>query len=393
MAYDDIKVEVLVKFLSPGMILKGDGYDESGNRVIDKNVPIPAGLIDELKSRGIQTVTYSRTRMKIKKNVSESVISEEHLAQAIDLVSEMETAIRFKSEIPSKHVGEVIEGFIGDIEKSGEAYLNLVDIADYDEYTYSHSVNVSTLSLTLGYEMGLEPDKLKIVGTAGLLHDIGKTLVPHEIVSKPAPLTPEEFQIMRRHPVYGYNILKGENIYNDKVLNAVLLHHENFKGSGYPLGITGEKTNAFAQIVAVADVFDAVTSKRSYKGPQSYAEAFSYIMEASGEKFHPKIAQTFLKSLVKKINETPLYPENSYVLLSTGEIAYVVGHRQSLYSLRPIVEIFYHPDRQFLKFPQQIDLEGDYNRHVVKRVTDKKYIAKFNSILKQEFGAMDETVG
>lgn len=387
MAYDDIKVEIYTKFLYPGMILKGDGFDETGKKVIDKNTPIEQEQINRLHLMNVQTITYSRERLKLKKDVSNSALSEVHIEKAINVVSDLEHVLRTKKgDMPLKEVDVVVNDFINDIRDNRDACLNLLDLAELDDYTYTHSVNVSTLCITLGFAMNLEEDKLIHLGTAGLLHDIGKTLIDIDIINKPGKLNDEEWVIMRNHPTYSYQILKAQNEFNSAVLNGVLLHHENYNGKGYPLGITAEKSNVYAQIITVCDVFDAITSKRSYKEGATYSEAFTHIMENSGSKFHPKISQVFLKDLIKKINEEPLYPENSYVLLSTGEIGYVVGHRQSPFSLRPIINIFFNPNRpeKFLKFVQQIDLEQDYNRVVVKRIIDSRYIEKFNAQLGRE---------
>ncbi len=345
-------------------------------------------MISKLQLLGVQTITYTRERLKLKKNVSNTMIPEAHIDKAINVIGDFENAIRSKrGDVPVKDVDVVVNEFINDIRDNGDACLNLLDLAEFDDYTYTHSINVSTLCLTLGFAMNMEEDKLIHLGTAGLLHDIGKTLIDTDILNKPGKLTDEEWTIMKNHPTYSYQILKAQNEFNASVLKGVLFHHENYNGKGgYPLGITAEKSNTFAQIISVCDVFDAITSKRSYKEPFSYSEAFTHIMENSGTKFHPKIAQTFLKDLVKKINEEPLYPIDSYVLLNTGEIGYVVDHRQSPFSLRPIVNIFFNPNRaeKFLKFIQQIDLEQDYNRVVVKRIVDKRYVEKFNQQLGRE---------
>lgn len=387
MAYDDIKVEIFTKFLYPGMILKGDGFDESGKKVIDKETPIEQELINRLKLMGVQTITYSRERLKLKKDIKDSMISEAHIEKAINIVGDLEHALRaHETDLPIKEVDAVVSDFVADIKENGDACLNLLDLAEMDDYTYTHSVNVSTLCIALGLALNLEEDKVINVGTAGLLHDIGKTLIDIDIINKPGKLNEEEWAIMRNHPTYSYQILKAQNRFGPAVLNGVLLHHENYNGKGYPLGITAEKSNIYAQIISVCDVFDAITSKRSYKDAATYSEAFTHIMDNTGTKFHPKISQVFLKDLIKKINEEPLYPIDSYVLMNTGEIAYVVDHRQSPYSLRPIVNIFFNPNKpeKFLKFVQQIDLEQDYNRTVVKRINDKRYVEKFNQQLGRE---------
>lgn len=388
MAYDDLKIEVFTNFLYPGMVLKGDGYAEDGTMVIHKDMALTKELIGQLINDGIKKITYVRPRLKLKKNVSSSMISEKKIEKAIAVMDDVEKAIRSKSDkIPAAEIKLVVDGFVEDIRRNADACLNLLDLESFDDYTYTHSLNVSTLSIMLGLTLGLESDNIRALGITGLLHDIGKTLIPHEIIDKATKLTPAEWKIIQNHPVYGYNLLKAEGgLFNTQILNGVLLHHENFHGGGYPFGVNSDKINNFAEIISVVDVFDAITSKRSYKESKSYSEAFTYIMEESGIKFEPKIAQVFLRDLVKKINGEALYPIDSYVLLNTGEIAYIVDYRQSKYTLRPIISIFFNPQKKdrFLRFHQQIDLEQVYNRSIIKKIVDSAYINKFNKVLGKE---------
>ena len=130
-------------------------------------------------------------------------------------------------------------------------------------------------------------------------------------------------------------------------------------------------------------MFDALTSKLSYKEAKPYDEAYGIIMQNSGKKFNPKVTQIFLGEMTKKVSGEPIYPVNSYVLLNTGEVAYVVDHRRSEYSLRPIVNIFINPkkDPQFMRLTQQIDLERDNYRFIVRKVTEDKYVNSFNQRL------------
>lgn len=386
MAYDDLKIEVYTHFLHPGMILKGDGYDEAGKKVIDRDVPISQAMIDRLMINGVKIITYTRERLKLKKSFTEdnSQISEQHINRAVNVLNDIEMSLlRNNVNIPVKEVESVIVDFMDDIRDNKDACLNLLDLVEYDDYTFTHSINVSTISLNLGISLNLEEEKLIALGKGALLHDIGKTMIPIEIINKPGKPTPEEWHVLKQHPIFGYNILKAETDFNNAILNGVLLHHENYGGKGYPFGVSSDKTNAYSQIISVADVFDAFTSKRSYKEARPFSDAFSYIMDNSGTKFHPKIAQIFLRDMVKKLNGEAIYPVSSYVLLNTGEIAYVVNHRLGEFSIRPIVNIFFNPHREqkFLKFPLQIDLERDHNRHVIRRILDSSYIRKFDEYL------------
>ncbi|OHD62420.1 MAG: hypothetical protein A2014_11900 [Spirochaetes bacterium GWF1_49_6] len=387
MPWDDIRIEVSTHFLAPGMVLKGDGFDEKGTKVIEKDVALNENQIKQILACGVKTITYTRKRLKLKKENSTSSIADEHIDKAMAVLDDIEGAIRGqKNEIPAKEVKEVVDTFIEDIRSNNDTCLNLLDLADYDDYTYTHSINVATISLACGLAMNLDELKIRILGTAAILHDIGKTLVPIEILNKPDKLTPAEWAIMKKHPLFAYNILKAESQFSKDVINGVLLHHEDYTGGGYPLGIRWDKSNIFAQIISIADVFDAITSKRTYKTAQPFSNAFGFIMEKSGTKFNPEIAQVFLKEMIKKINGEPLYPVNSYVLLNTGEVGYVVDHRLNPFSLRPIINIFYNPAKEpkLLKYKLQIDLEKDNGRTVIRRIMEDATVQKFNQVLNLE---------
>ncbi len=380
MENDPLKIEIDIHFLYPGMMLKGDGYDESGRKVIDKLTPITQEQIDRLFAENVITITYTRERLKSKKEHPSNMISEEHFERAIEVVADIEFAIRTnRARLPFKGVEQIIDNFINDIRNNREACLNLLDLSDYDDYTYSHSVNVAILCIFLGFSMTMDEKSIREMGIAALMHDIGKVLVSVDIIRKPGPLTDEEWDIIRRHPVYGYHILLPDEHYSKETVRAVLFHHENFQGGGYPYGVTGDKTNLYAHCISVADTFDAMTSDKPYRAAKSYNEAFHLILDESGKKFDPKVAQAFLKEMLAKTNEEPLYPVGAFVLLSTGEVARVTGYRQSPYTLRPIVNIFFNPDKdeKFLKYMQQVDLEQDYTRNIIRIITEPHFIEKF----------------
>ncbi len=390
---DHLKIEVYVSFLYPGMILKGDGFDETGNKVIDRDVPLTKDVIQRIKDRGVKKIFYTRERLKLRKEVSRSMISDQNVEEAVSLIDDIQGSIKTegaKANFPSAEVDEVVKRFVGDIRGNSDAYLNLLDLVEYNDYTYTHSINVSTIAVLLGISLKMDEEKIRILGIAGLLHDIGKTLIPESIIDKPDKLTEQEWNIIKNHPVYSYNIVHAEQGFGPVIENAILCHHENYNGGGYPFGVNHEKLGPYSQIVMIADVFDAATSRRPYKEPWSFDQAFAFFMENSGKKFHPVYVQAFLRDMTRKINETPLYPEGCYVLLNTGEIGVVMGYRQSEYTLRPIVNIFLNQNlkgedaKKLIKHPLQIDLEVDYSRFIVKRIIEDGLIQKCDQLLEKK---------
>jgi putative nucleotidyltransferase with HDIG domain len=197
-----------------------------------------------------------------------------------------------------------------------------------DEYTFKHSVDVATMSMIIAKNMGYSQDDIYNIGLAGLLHDIGKSKVPLEILNKPAKLNDEEFAVMKKHTIFGYEIIKEKENFSKTIALAVLQHHEKMNGKGYPLGVTSDKISNFAKILSVVDVYDALVTERPYKKGLSQRTSIEMIMSMT-EELDMKAMKTFFKTVI-------LYPVDSTVELSNGEKARVVGNNDGSV-LRPTV--------------------------------------------------------
>lgn len=197
-----------------------------------------------------------------------------------------------------------------------------------DEYTFKHSVDVAALSVVLGKNMGLSMEELKELSIAGLLHDVGKAKIPAEVLNKPDRLTEDEFSLIKQHTLFGFQILKEKGTFSDGIMRGVLQHHEKSNGKGYPLGADDKTIHKYAKIISVADVFDALITKRPYKDPFTMMTAAEMIMGMSSE-LNMDVMKVFLNTVI-------LYPVDSIVSLSTGEYAKVVENTPG-YPLRPKV--------------------------------------------------------
>ena len=217
--------------------------------------------------------------------------------------------------------------------------VNLVDIKSMDNYTYQHSVNVAVLSLILGLRLKLNRIELQDLCIGALVHDIGKILTPKSILLKEDTLTESELEIMRQHTTKGFDYIKNIPEVTAMSRAIALQHHERYDGSGYPEGRKGEKIHKFGRIVAIADVYDALTSDRPYRRALSPSEALEYIMAGGASQFDYEMVKTFAQVIVP-------YPEGTLVALSTGEYAVVEEVFQN-YPLRPKVKIIKSdiPDR------------------------------------------------
>lgn len=214
------------------------------------------------------------------------------------------------------------------IDDNAAIAVDISALKTSDEYTFKHSVDVATMSMVVAKKMGMSHQDIYNIGIAGLLHDMGKSKIPLTILNKPAKLTDDEFEVMKKHSVYGYQILKEKDDFSAPIALAVLQHHEKMNGNGYPMGVNREKISPYAKILSVVDVYDALVTERPYKKGMSQRDAIEIIMSMT-EELDIDSMRSFLGSVI-------LYPVDSIVKLSNGEEACVVeNHPEAV--LRPTV--------------------------------------------------------
>jgi len=168
---------------------------------------------------------------------------------------------------------------------------------EYDDTTYVHSLNVSLICNIIGKWLNFSTKDLEIITLCGLLHDLGKLLIPRNILAKPSKLTDDEFTLIKTHTIRGYKLLKNIPI-DSRIKNAALMHHERCDGSGYPNGLVSHEIDSFAKLVAIADVYDAMTCARVYRGPLCPFEVINLFETEGYLKFDTKYILTFLEGIV-----------------------------------------------------------------------------------------------
>lgn len=225
-----------------------------------------------------------------------------------------------ESGVKSVKQMEEIKRMNEELRKSNEriekAYLDMVQTLRYtveakDSYTRGHSDRVSEYSVLIGRKLGLQEEQIKTLRIGGLFHDIGKIGIPDSILLKPGRLTDEEYTQIKAHPGIGAHILGSADIFKD-IIPIVKHHHEKYDGTGYPGMLKGEEIPYLARIAAVADTFDAMTSRRSYRGPIDIEHVKDEIKRCEGTQFDPQVAEAFLEILnnnYEKIQEI----QNKYV--------------------------------------------------------------------------------
>ncbi len=226
-------------------------------------------------------------------------------------------------------VDTLADDLLKSVEMDDNLLLKMHQLQSYDDNTYKHCLRVAMMSVTIGKQLGLTKEKLRDLAQAALLHDIGKRMLPIEIIRKPGKLTDAEFAEIKKHPSLGYRLLKEHGGYSQDVMNAVLMHQEKYDGTGYPLHFKGNKISYLARIITVADVYDALTSNRPYRQPWSVAEAEEFMMGGSYTHFDYDIIIAFLAAFAP-------YPVGTMVKLSDGRQAIVKSNTANV--LRPVVQ-------------------------------------------------------
>ena len=268
--------------------------------------------------------------------------------QATGLVRTVMADVRLGNAVDIDRVEPMVEDITESILRNPGALVGLLRIKTKDDYTFLHSISVCALMVAFCRSRGLDAATTHQAGLGGLLHDTGKALVPDAILNKPGPLSPEEFALVKRHPRDGHAILLQTPEVGPIPLDIALHHHERRDGSGYPDGLAGDAIGELAQMAAIVDVYDALTSERSYHKAIPAADALRKIYEWSKFHFNPVFAQDFMRCV-------GIYPVGTMVKLESGRLAVVIeAHESNL--LAPKVNVFFSTRSNAYIKPETVDL-------------------------------------
>lgn len=293
--------------------------DAAGRVLIGSGSELTAEYIEKLKQFGFAGL-YINDELSEGIEI-EPVISPKLRTKGMSCVREMD--IDGCKQVASNIVKEILE--------KGTFSMDMTDLRSYDDYTFAHSVNVAIFSCVIGMGMKLREEELVYLVMAGLLHDMGKLSIPREILNKPARLTREEYEIMKSHAKFSYELIRERWDISAHIKTAVLHHHENVDGSGYPDGISSEAMTIYMKILHAADVYDALISKRPYKDGYAPHEACEYLMGGCGIMFDADVVSAFLQYV-------PLFPKGTSVKLSDGRVG-IIYENSGEHNLRPIVRL------------------------------------------------------
>ena len=299
----------------------------------------------------------------------------DELGRASRIVSKSKEAVfsmfsdaRMGKAVDVGNAKELVEEIADSVMRNPGALIGLARLKTKDDYTYMHSIAVCALMVSLAKQLGLSEDDTREAGLAGLLHDIGKMMVPGEILNKPGKLTDDEFVSVKEHPSAGHKILLESNGVSPVALDVCLHHHEKMDGTGYPEGLKGEQISLLARMGAVCDVYDAITSNRPYKQGWCPAESIRKMAEWSKGHFDEKIFQAFVKSI-------GIYPVGTLVRLDSGRLGVVVEQQVGKSLLAPKVRVFFSIKSMSYIAPELLDLAG---AGLQDRIANREDAAKWN---------------
>ncbi|MFP3918563.1 HD-GYP domain-containing protein [Lysinibacillus telephonicus] len=361
---------ISINALKSQMVVGKTIWNEAGLPLLQKDVVVTDGIISRLKELGIQY-------LYIEDKISDGIIIEESILPEVrtNAIKKITTSFNKVKGLnsqsaslvidkQSKVIGEIVDDLLTTIVKSDEVLTVLTDTLIYDEYLYQHSFQVTLYSIAIAKELGYSSEDLRVIGIGAMLHDIGKLVIPPDILFKEGSLTDDEYEVIKQHTRFGFDILRNLHTVSLLVAHCAFQHHERIDGSGYPRGISGAEMHPYAKIIAVADVFDAVTSNRVYRQKMLPSEGIKIIESGSGTIFDKHIVDAFKRSIVH-------YPNGTILLLSDGRRGIVA--KQNLHKPElPYIRIF-EENNTILNSPYTINLV-EYPEIIVEKV-EVDYVA------------------
>ena len=332
-------IRIRTSELTPGMVLASDVYNHQDQLVLPAGTVLSEKAINKLSFYSIYFVKIEEPEKKetvvsYAERVRESEEFKEFHEEFFENVDLMKAVIQdiVDENVTVEAVDQVVNDALQMLQVDGvdvNVFDMLHNMRQYDDQTFAHSMNVALICHVLSKWLGMSDEEVKLAFTCGIFHDVGKTKILEEVINKVGKLSKEEFDLIKSHPIEGYNMLKNIPI-DEHVKKAALMHHERFDGSGYPIGMRGKEIDKFARIVAIADVYEAMTSARRYRGGISPFEVVSTFEKEGLQKYDTHMIMTFLEKLADNYMLNRVRLSNGM----EGEIVFINKHALS----RPVVK-------------------------------------------------------
>ncbi|BCO21100.1 phosphodiesterase [Alteromonas sp. KC3] len=390
--------KITIDQLKPGMYVHQIVEQKGKLSITNQGRVTSDAIISTLKKRGVKTLVIDTDKAfnansnadssigavaspsAVKQGASKPVSFDSELARAVKLHEQgkaiqhalqtnLQKEMPFDGSIPKAFSSKLVES----VERNPDALLCLTKIREKDDYLLEHSLNVAILLANFAKHLGMTDNEVNELSYAGFLHDLGKIMIPDEILHKPGRLTDEEMDIMKGHVQHGVDHLLETDI-QPHLIQAVAEHHERLDGLGYPQGKKGDEISMAGRMLAIADMYDALTADRVYKSGMSSQKAFSILMSEAPTRLDMYLVQQFIKCL-------GIYPVGSLVLLSNERLAMVMHQNDS--PLTPEVKVFYSVKQGHYLTPKDIDLSTDKSLTISKAITASDYNIDINAFFER----------
>jgi len=344
-----------IERVTDGDVLGKNVLSGDGNILLRAGARLSGVYIEKLKSLGVFYVYIDDERLEdICKRDS---VYEELKQNSMKNLGIIVKNINNGNKKKAKEAIKAVENLIDYIIEQEAVRDNLQDVKTYDDYTYYHSLDTGIIATFLGLNMELGKNELKELAVGATLHDIGKIKINENIIKKNGKLTEEEYKEIIKHPIYGAQVIKKYYGENEPIVKAILEHHERIDGRGYPFGKSGNEISKYGKLVAISDVYNAVSNDRIYRKRFAPNEAYELILAGSGGSFDSNIVREFRRTFA-------VYPMGSCVKLSNGAEGYVIRQNTD-FPDRPVIRILYDArTRKPINF-YEIDLLKSLNLTVV----------------------------
>lgn len=333
----------------PGDILSYNIMTETGQIMLRDGMILNSEYIKKIKSMGINYIYIKDELFEDIAPINPELVKLK--AEVVKSFNNMYNRVQSEDLRKIDDISNNVESLVDFIVSSKD--INLVylsDLKSFDNYTFVHSLNTSLTALFIGKHMGFSRENLVEITLGSLLHDIGKTKVPKGILNKVGRLDSAEFEIMKKHPEFGHDIIFRMPSVSPMARMISLQHHERVDGSGYPNGIFDEDIAMYAKIGALSDVYDALSNNRVYRNALPTDEAYDIIVKNSGVYFDSRVVEVFKR-------EFSVYPIGTQIEVTGGMIGYVVKQNRGE-PRRPVVRLGYNPIGEKLAYPIELDLKG-----------------------------------
>jgi HD-GYP domain-containing protein (c-di-GMP phosphodiesterase class II) len=343
-------------------------FNNKGKVLLKTGAVLTTSIINRLQMLGITYVYIEDGRtddILIKPVLAEETRQEaiQVMTEAFDQVKQDLTtgSARFAFYKMERQFSSVVRDIISQIRNRKEAIDLLTHLYAHDDYVFSHSLNVTIYTLALSMKMkNLTAKQTEEIGMGAMLHDVGKMMIPAPILKKPARLTKEEFELVKKHTEYGFDLLRKEHSLSLTSAHCALQHHERLNGTGYPRGLKGNEIHIFGKMIGIADVYDAVTSNRVYRRAMLPHEGMEILYAGAGSEFEKDYVEMFRRAIV-------MYPTGLTVWLNDGRKG-IVSRQNEYISDRPLLLIL-EENGTDIRDPYEVDMSADQTLFITETDT------------------------